>query len=84
MGCHPGEDVHYIQWCLGYSFAPSAWGKGYATEAIGSIIRWAFTTWPELNRFQAVVYSFNKASAGLLRKLGFTLEGVRARRKTAK
>jgi len=77
MGCKPGEDVHYIQWTLGYSFTPTAWGKGYATEALRSFIRWAFATWPELNRFQAEVYSFNKASAGLLRKLGFTQEGVR-------
>ncbi|KAK3192639.1 hypothetical protein K4F52_001438 [Lecanicillium sp. MT-2017a] len=77
MGCSTGEDIHHIQWTLGYFLTPSAWGKGYATEAIGGFVHWAFATWPKLHRIEAETFSTNMASAKMLRRIGFTQEGIR-------
>ncbi|PTB69657.1 acyl-CoA N-acyltransferase [Trichoderma citrinoviride] len=73
----PKGDVYYRTWELGYWLTPSAWGKGYATELVGALVVWCFATWPRLNRIEAVAYGRNEASKAVLRKCGFTLEGVR-------
>lgn len=60
---------------LGYSFAERAWGHGYATEAAGALLDWAFGTL-DLNRVQAETDTRNLASARVLEKLGFQREGT--------
>jgi RimJ/RimL family protein N-acetyltransferase len=60
---------------LGYCLAEAAWGHGYATEAGQAFLRWAFDTL-DLNRVQAEADTRNVASARVLEKLGFTLEGT--------
>jgi RimJ/RimL family protein N-acetyltransferase len=78
----------FIGWCsltrwnpgyrsaaLGYCFQREAWGHGYATEAAGAVLRWAFETL-ELNRVQAETDTRNIASARVLEKLGFVREGT--------
>jgi len=78
----------FIGWCslsrwdpdhrrasLGYCFADSAWGHGYATEAARGLLRWAFDTL-DLNRVQAETDTRNVASARVLEKLGFMREGT--------
>ncbi|MFL6023155.1 MAG: GNAT family N-acetyltransferase [Marmoricola sp.] len=60
---------------LGYCFAERAWGHGYATEAAGALLDWAFSTWP-LNRVQSETDTRNLASARVLEKLGFQHEGT--------
>lgn len=76
-GLESKGDVYYRTWELGYWFTPSAWGNGYATEFAKAFVPWAFKTWPRLNRIEAGVYDRNEGSKNVLRKCGFTLEGLR-------
>jgi RimJ/RimL family protein N-acetyltransferase len=65
----------YRSAALGYCLGEAAWGKGYATEAAGALLRWAFDTL-DLNRVQAETDTRNTASARVLEKLGFVREGT--------
>ena len=82
------SDGAFIGWCalqrwnpdyrsasLGYCFDDQAWGHGYATEAAGVLLDWAFDAL-DLNRVQAEVDTRNHASAHVLEKLGFVREGT--------
>ncbi|WFR64788.1 GNAT family N-acetyltransferase [Paenibacillus amylolyticus] len=60
---------------IGYDIARSHWGKGYATEAISSLLAHAFSTM-KLNRIEAKVDPYNVNSIMLLQKLNFTCEGT--------
>lgn len=60
---------------IGYDIARSHWGKGYATEAISSLLAHAFSTM-KLNRIEAKVDPGNVNSIKLLQKLNFTYEGT--------
>jgi RimJ/RimL family protein N-acetyltransferase len=80
-------DGVFIGWCslntwnpefrsarLGYCFNDAAWGQGFATEAAGALLQWAFDTL-DLNRVQAETDTRNTASSRVLEKLGFVREG---------
>ncbi|UQU62484.1 GNAT family N-acetyltransferase [Couchioplanes caeruleus] len=82
------SDGAFLGWCglsrwnpdhrsasLGFCFGEAAWGHGYATEAAGALLRWAFGTL-DLNRVQAECDTRNAASARVLEKLGFVREGT--------
>jgi RimJ/RimL family protein N-acetyltransferase len=58
----------------GYVLARDAWGLGYATEALGAIVGAA----PSLGvrRLFALCHHEHRASARVLEKCGFALEGV--------
>jgi RimJ/RimL family protein N-acetyltransferase len=60
---------------IGYCYSDTVWGQGYATEAAKAVLRWAFDTL-DLNRVQAEADTRNLASARVLEKLGFVLEGT--------
>lgn len=75
IGASPQRDVNYRTWELGYWLTPSAWGKGYMTEAVEAFVRWCFATWPQLNRFEADMYARNESSGKVLLKCGFIEEG---------
>ena len=81
-------DGAFLGWCgltswnpdhrsasLGYCFGQAAWGQGFATEAARALLAWAFDTL-DLNRVQAEADTRNAASARVLEKLGFRLEGT--------
>lgn len=53
----------------------SEWGKGYATESIRAVIKFAFETL-NLHRVYADYYSTNIASSKIFNKSGFSIEGV--------
>ena len=82
------SDGAFLGWCgltkwnpdyrsasLGYCLDDAAWGHGYATEGSRALLQWGFDTL-DLNRVQAEADTRNAASARVLEKLGFLLEGT--------
>jgi len=61
---------------VGYMFKPSAWGKGYATEACTRLVRFAFEE-TELDEVVAVTAPENAPSQNVLRKSGLRDVGLR-------
>jgi len=81
-------DNLFIGWCslnkwdpdyrsarMGYCLGEAAWGNGFATEAAGAVLQWAFDAL-DLNRVQAETDTRNTASSRVLEKLGFVREGT--------
>ncbi|UNK21021.1 GNAT family N-acetyltransferase [Paenibacillus sp. N3/727] len=60
---------------IGYDIAKSFWGRGYASEAIYSLLDYAFSSL-KMNRIEAKVEPENVNSIKLLQKLNFTFEGT--------
>lgn len=59
---------------VGYALAVSAWGQGYAAEAVTAMLDWGFETL-DLNRIEADIDPRNLPSLRALERLGFTREG---------
>jgi [ribosomal protein S5]-alanine N-acetyltransferase len=59
----------------GYVLARDAWGHGYATEALTAMIAVARVT--GVRRLYALCHAGHRASAHVLEKCGFALEGTR-------
>jgi ribosomal-protein-alanine N-acetyltransferase len=59
---------------LGYFIGPEYWGRGYATEAVGLALKYAFE-WLNLKKVYARVFEPNIASSKVLEKNGFQLVG---------
>ncbi|RJE87427.1 N-acetyltransferase [Paenibacillus sp. 1011MAR3C5] len=68
-------DMEHAKAEIGYDLAKAYWGRGYATEAIGELLEYAFTTLM-LNRIEAKVEPENVNSIKVLQKLNFTYEGT--------
>ncbi len=60
---------------VGFALAASAWGQGYATEAVARLIEHAFGDM-ELHRLGADLDPRNEPSLRLLERLGFQREGL--------
>jgi [ribosomal protein S5]-alanine N-acetyltransferase len=60
---------------IGYALHRSAWGHGYAAEAVTGVVDHAFGELG-LNRLEADIDPRNEASARLLDRLGFRREGL--------
>lgn len=56
---------------LGYWFYKEYWGKGIANLLARTIVEYAFTKFPNLNRIVAVTDPDNIASQKVLKKIGF-------------
>ena len=65
-----GDDVE-----IAYRLARVAWGRGIATEAAGALVAHGLRTLG-LPRIVAVTYPENRASQGVLDKLGFERRGL--------
>jgi ribosomal-protein-alanine N-acetyltransferase len=61
---------------LGYSIAPSLWGKGLITGAARAIIDLSFSTYPDLRRITANANAENLGSLRVMEKLGMIKEGI--------
>jgi ribosomal-protein-alanine N-acetyltransferase len=64
---------------IGYDISREYWGRGYATEALREIVKFAFSgglPCGELNRIQGDTVPGNHASEAVLKKLGFKEEGL--------
>ncbi len=68
-------DLHHRRAEVGFLFRRSAWGQGYAREAMTRVIRHAFADL-ELERLWARVHAGNVPSRRLLEALGFGYEGM--------
>ncbi len=74
-GCGTSERrAEHRDWEIGYILSRSHWRRGFGSEAVAALVDFTFG---ELgaHRIFATVEPANAASAGLLRKLGFRLEG---------
>ncbi|WP_019392719.1 GNAT family N-acetyltransferase [Priestia filamentosa] len=60
---------------IGYELSKAFWGKGYASEAISGLLKYAFEDLG-LNRIEAKVEPQNTNSIKTLQRLNFTLEGT--------
>jgi RimJ/RimL family protein N-acetyltransferase len=60
---------------FGFVIAHRHWGKGYATEALSTLVDWSLDQ-PEVWRASACCDIENLASARVLEKAGMTFEGI--------
>ena len=82
IGFHRQSDVYRLSAELGYWLGEPFWGRGIATQAVRAMSERVFATTP-LVRLYAHVFDWNPASARVLEKAGFQLEG-RMRRSVVK
>ena len=71
LACRP--DHHGVN--LGYLLARDSWGEGYMVEALRPLIEY-WLAQPAIYRVWATCDPENRASARVLQKSGFELEGV--------
>ena len=74
IGFEALRDVNFLTADVGYWLGEPFWGKGFATAALHQLTAYAFEH-SSLERLQAYVYAWNPASARVLEKAGYTLEG---------
>ncbi len=59
----------------GYELGKDFWGEGYMKEALSAMLKYGFE-FMGLNRIEAFVTDCNERSLGVLKKLGFEVEGL--------
>jgi RimJ/RimL family protein N-acetyltransferase len=69
-------DVERVGAEVGYWLGAEFWGRGIATAAVRAVTAHAFATHSELERLYAVPFASNPASARVLQKAGYRLEGT--------
>jgi [ribosomal protein S5]-alanine N-acetyltransferase len=74
IGIQIGEDIHRHTAELGYWLSEDFWGHGVTSEAVPEFTTYCFENFP-LHRIYAEPYANNPASARVLEKAGFVLEG---------
>lgn len=69
------DSKHGVQGEIGYWTAPGARRRGYTTEAVRAVCRWAIS---ELGaqRIEWIAFDGNEGSRAVARKAGFTIEGT--------
>ena len=60
---------------FGYIFGEASWGRGFATEAVCTVVAWAIAQ-PPIFRVWATCHPDNAASAAVLRKAGLSHEAT--------
>jgi ribosomal-protein-alanine N-acetyltransferase len=73
-GLEPLADVYRLTATVGYWLGEPFWGRGFATQAVRALTAYAFSTF-DLHRLEATVFDWNQASARVLEKAGYALEG---------
>jgi [ribosomal protein S5]-alanine N-acetyltransferase len=74
IGLELGIDVFRRSAEVGYWLGEPFWGRGIATEALRAVTDYAFAKF-DVCRLEAGVFEWNAASARVLEKVGYTLEG---------
>jgi ribosomal-protein-alanine N-acetyltransferase len=67
----PGTEEVEVFYALGRAY----WGRGFATEAAGAVLRYGFET-VGLDAISAVANPPNRASSHVMEKLGMTYRGI--------
>ena len=75
-GVELGEGVSRYTGSVGYWLGRRHWNQGLATAVLTGFLDYVWETF-EVQRLQAEVFSWNPASARVLEKNGFELEGTR-------
>ncbi len=78
--CLGNSGLHHVDWKIpmaevGYWLRTSQTGKGYASEAVGALVKFAFDAM-NVNRLQLRCDVKNRRSAAVAERTGFQLEGV--------
>ena len=73
-GIEVGTDIFRRSAEVGYWLGEPFWGRGIATEVLRAVTDYALKTF-DVIRLEAGVFSWNPASARVLEKAGYTLEG---------
>jgi RimJ/RimL family protein N-acetyltransferase len=68
-------DVERIAAEIGYWLGTAFWGRGIMTAALRAVTAYAFREHSDLRRMYAVPYVTSAASAHILEKVGYRLEG---------
>jgi hypothetical protein len=74
-------NLDYISWTHGDSYMglglgdKTCWGKGYGTEAMNILLRYAFTEL-NLHRMSLTVFEYNERAIRMYQKCGFKVEGL--------
>lgn len=76
MSGYNSWDRYHRRADIGYDLARAHWGQGYASEAVHAMLRFGFEAM-NLNRIEAETIEDNHGSVKMLKRLGFTLEGIR-------
>ncbi len=74
IGVHPGQDVHRYSATMGYWLGEEFWGRGIMTDVVIAVTDFCFENSP-IRRISAEVFANNPASARVLEKAGYILEG---------
>jgi RimJ/RimL family protein N-acetyltransferase len=74
LGLRRGEDVGRRSAEIGYWLGEEHWGQGITTEAVQAATAYAFRAF-DVTRVHAGVFAWNPASARVLEKAGYELEG---------
>ena len=69
-----GTDVFRLTAEIGYWLGEPCWNRGIATRAVAAFTEWGFAHFG-LRRIHAGVFATNPASARVLEKCGYVLEG---------
>ena len=72
VGLHIDKDHQHAE--LGYWIGVPYWGRGYATEAVRTVVRYGFETL-KLRRIYASCFAHNQTSTRVLQKIGMQYEG---------
>ena len=74
IGIERHNDIERVSAEIGYWLGESCWNRGIATEALQAVTREAFAQF-EITRLYAVPFADHAASARVLEKAGYVLEG---------
>lgn len=76
VGLHEDEKrVSVNAKMIGYVLSDEYWGRGIMTEAVKEVIKFAFED-EDMDILTVYHYPFNKRSENVIKKCGFTYEGV--------
>jgi [ribosomal protein S5]-alanine N-acetyltransferase len=75
IGLMQGSDIQRVSAEVGYWIGEAFWGRGIAAAALKEFARYAFASFPELNRLFAYVDEQHAASIRVLEKAQFRREG---------